>query len=216
MSDAVSLVLDGDLELRGGEDEDGAFWVETLAHGASFGDPAPVEVAIASLLGDGSLVERTSDGNRAVTFQIKIKATDPAGVAQGRARLYRLLGKRTTLVWRDGDYPATVFDVETSSAVRPSGFDDLEYLRNEETVALRFECLPYARSLEPIVDAADTPPSDGGTLLYNCESTTGWSQWYTLSGGGGDGLGTEIVVDSSVSTDVIGWVRIKLLFGHTS
>src|SRR3546814_2606272 len=129
MSDAFSLVLDGDLELIGGEDEDGAFWFETLAQGASFGDPAPVEVAIASLLRDGSLVERTSDGNRAVTFQIKIKSTDPAGVAQGRARLDRLLGKRTTLVWRDGDYPATVFDVETSSAVRPSGFDDLEYLQ---------------------------------------------------------------------------------------
>src|SRR3546814_19201042 len=132
MSDAVSLVLDGDLELRGGEDEDGAFWVETLAHGASFGDPAPVEVAIASLLRHGSLVERRSDGNRAVTFQIKIKSTDPAGVAQGRARLDRLLVQRTTLAWRDGDYPPTLFAVEGSSAVRPGGFDDLVYLRNEE------------------------------------------------------------------------------------
>src|SRR3546814_16014161 len=133
MSDAVSLVLDGDLELRGGEDEDGAFWVETLAHGASFGDPAPVEVAIASLLRDGSLVERTTDGNRAVTFQIKTKSTDPAGVAQGRSRLDRLLGKRTTLVWRDGDYHAPVFDVGTWSAVSPCGFADLGALRNEET-----------------------------------------------------------------------------------
>lgn len=207
MSDAFSLILDGDLELCGGEDPDGAFWFETLAQGASFGDPAPVEVAIASLLRDGSLVERTSDGNRAVTFQITIKSTDPAGVAQGRARLDRLLGRRTTLVWRDGDYPATVLLVETSSAVRPSGFDDLEYLRNEETVALRFECLPYARSENKILDVSTSPPGSGaGTVFYSAESTTGWAGF----AGGYQDQAASFSVDTSIKNEGTGSVKSLL------
>src|SRR3546814_13266723 len=65
-----------------------------------------------------------------------------------------------------------------------------------------------------MVADADTPPRDGGTLFDNCESPTGCSQWYTFSGGGGDGLGTEIVVDSSVYTEGLGSVRIQPRYGY--
>lgn len=180
MDGRFSLVFDDDIELCGGSEGEG-FWFEALAEGTSWGDPQPVEAAVASLLADGNLVERLSNGNRQVTLRLTIKATDPVGVAQGRARLDRATGKRTTLVWRDGDWPATVFEVETSATGSPGGFNDLEYLRNEQTVGLTLECLPFTRSEAKVVDLAGTPPASSGTVLYSAESTTGWSTFYNLN-----------------------------------
>lgn len=179
MTSGYSLLFDGDIELYDGEDESGTFWFTSVAEGTSFGDPSPVEVAVASLLRDGSLVERTGNGNREVTLRVTINSTDPVGLAEGRARLDRATGKRTTLVWQDGDYPATVFLVETSAIVPPGGFDDLEYLRNQSTVGLRLTCLPFTRSEVSHMDDADTPPSEPGVVLASLDTTTGWSSWDT-------------------------------------
>lgn len=209
---AYSLLFDNDIELYGGGED--VYWFSALAEGTSWGEPQPVEVAVASLLRDGQLVESTGNGNREVTLRVTVHSTDPVGLAEGRARLDRATGKRTTLVWRDSDYPATVFDVETSAVVAPGGFDDLEYKRNELTVGLRLVCLPFTRSLEPVVDDAGTPPSDAGTLLSNLESTTGWAQYQSPFGVGG-AIGTEYTVSGSVFFEGAGSLRAKPYYAYT-
>lgn len=195
----ISLVFDNDIELADGDEGD--FWFEVLSEGLSWGDAAPVEVVVASLLADGSLVEREGHTNREVTFSVRINSTDPVGLARGRARLDGALGKRTTLVWRDDDYPATVFDVETSSIVTGQ-FDDFGYRRNEQVVTLRLVCQPFTRSESLVVDDAGTPPSAGGTLLLNCESTTGWATWV-----GSSTAGWTKAVDSTIYVEGAGSLR---------
>ena len=204
MSDQ-SLLFDDSLELcdPDGAASGGSYWFEALAEGASFGDPQPVDVAILSLLRDGAITETQSNGNREQTFLIRVKATDNAALAEGVAALHLATGKRTTLVWTPpDDYgPATVFRVETSSLSSPE-FDDLALLRNEMTLLLRLTCLPFAFSVDKITDDAGTPPSSGGTLLYNFESTTGWAATNSRLTG-------VYVVDSTIFTEGAGSIKSR-------
>lgn len=209
-----SLLFDGTLELcgDGGIASDGSFWFEALT-GSSFGDPQPVEAAITSLLRDGALTSTERDDNREVSILVRVKGTDSAALAAGVAALHRAVGRQSTLVWTPPDEfaPPTVFDVQTSSLANPGDFDDLDYtVRNQQTYRLRLVCLPYARSDTLIIDDAGTPPSTGGTLLYNCESTSGWSAadyaGAALSGG-------VFAVDSVIYTEGAGSMK-SLLVGN--
>ena len=202
-----SLLFDDALELcdEGGHVSGGTYWFETLAEGASFGEPQPIEVAINSLLLDGALTEKQGDGNREQSFLVTVKSTDGRGIADGVAALHLATGKRTTLVWTPpGGYaPPTVFDLETSSLHEPSGFDDLAWKRNEQVFRLRLVALPFGRSVDKIVDDAGTPPSSGGTLLLNCESNTDWaatSPWTYPA---------EYVVDTVIFTEGAGSIRSR-------
>lgn len=208
---AGSLVFDS-LELCGGGDVESGegYWFDLLAEGASFGEPQPAEVVVGSLLRDGALVEAQGDGNREQSWLVRVRSTDGVGLAAGVAALHLATGKRTTLTWTPpDDYSdvSTVFDVETSSLHEASGFDDLALLRNEQVFRLRVVCLPYGRSAEPVVDDADSPPSSGGTSLYGCESTTGWSRWAPVSGTGL--IGTDIAVDSTIYSQGSGSLRMQ-------
>lgn len=201
----ASLLFDGTLELidPDGSVSGGSYWFETLAEGASFGDPQPVEVGIASLLRDGALVEKTGDGNRESFWMIRVKAADQGALDDGVAALHCATGKRTTLVFTppDGYGPARVWDVETSNLLEPNGFDDLAYMkRNQMVFRLRLVCQPFRRGTTEIIDDAGTPPSTGGTLLYNCESTTGWAGW--------TGAGSA-VVDTVIFTEGAGSIRTQ-------
>jgi hypothetical protein len=195
-----SLVFDGDIELVDGDE--GTYSFE-LVTGATFGSGEPIEVLLASLISDGSLVENEGTSNAEVTLPIRIVGTDPVGLADGRARLDRATGKRTTLVWRDDDYPATVFDVETSS-LASGAFDDVSYRHNEMTVGLRLVCLPFTRSESPLVDVAESPPGpSAGTVFYSAESTTGWATY------GGDEA-AAFTVDSTLFVEGTGSVKSKV------
>lgn len=204
----------GDLELIDGDFDD-AFKFETLADGFSFGEPQPVEAAIASLLRDGALTQTERDGNREVSFLVTVSSTDPNGLAQGVAALHGLVGKRSTLRWQPEDYPATVFDVETSSLHAPNGFNDLDHMAHRETVRLRLVCLPYARSESKVVDDADTPAFDGGTLLNNCESIGQWSKWQSGKGSGGPSIGIDQSIDGVVFVEGAGSAKCHAEYGYS-
>lgn len=202
-----SLLFDETLELcdPSGVASGGSYWFEALADGATFGDPEPVEVAIGSLLLDGIITETQSQGNREASFLIRVKATDSQGLAEGIAALRRSVGKRTTLEWTppDGFGATTVFRVETSSLHSPGGFDDLALKRNEQQVVLRLVCLPYAYSATSIIDDAGTPPSSG-TVVLNCESTTGWAVGSTMT------YPAEYVVDTTIFAEGARSVRSRI------
>lgn len=200
-----SLLFDDSIELcdKDGRLSGGSYWFETLAEGASFGDPQPVEVGIASLMRDGAIVEKTGDNNRESFWMVRVCATDQGALDEGVAVLHRATGKRTTLVFTppDGYGEARVWDVETSNLLEPNGFDDLAYTRRNQMVfRLRLVCQPFRRSTTLTIDDAGTPPSSGGTLLYNCESTTGWA-----SVGGFP----DITVDTVVFTEGAGSIKAR-------
>ena len=204
----TSLLFDDTLELCGSATlaDDAGFWFEAQAANLSFGEPQPVEVAIDSLLRDGAITATQSNGNREANFVVTVKATDQLALAQGVAALHSAINKRTTLVWTppDGYAPPTVFDVETSSLHNPGDFDDLAFKRNEMAVRLRLVCLPFARSATKVVDDAGTPPSSG-TVVYNCESATGWAALFlppTYSP-------AEYVVDTTIYAEGSGSIRSR-------
>lgn len=172
-TDDRSLLFDT-IELYRGETVAEDYWFEVLADGAAWGDPQQIEVIVASLLRDGALTETESNGNRTAQFQIKVCATDPVGLSQGVEALHRATRKRTTLRWQDGDYPATVLDVETSALREPGGFDDLAYNRNETVYVLSLTCLPFARGEFLQTTEATAVPSVGD-VVNDADATTGWS-----------------------------------------
>ena len=178
------LTFDEDIRLIDGDDADG-YTIEAVV-GTRFGNPVPVEATIASLLRDGSIVSKTGDENREMSLLVRITAPDGVALALGEKRLNLATGKRTTLAWTppDGIGPTTVFDVLTSSLNRVENDWDLDEVRGVRTYSLRLICLPFGRSVDLVTDDAGTPPSGGGTQLYNAQSTTGWAPYgYAPSGG---------------------------------
>lgn len=175
------------------------FWFETLAEGASFGAPQPVEVVLSSQVLDGSLTSRVRDDNRELSFVVCIKGADLAAVSAGERALDLACGKPTTLTWTppDGFGKPTVYDVLTSSY--EAVFDDLGELRNERTVRLRIAALPFGRSTTRVTDDAVAVDVDGGTIVDACESTAGWST-------PGD---TPPAVDTAIFNSGTGSVRMR-------
>lgn len=198
------LTFDGDIELIdvGGGGEDG-YTIEAVA-GTRFGNPVPVEAVVASFLRDGSIISKSGDENREMSILVQVRAPDGVALALGEKRLNLATGRRTTLAWTppDGLGPTTVFDVLTSSLERVEDDWDLDEVRGVRTYSLRLVCLPFGRSVDLVVDDAGTPPSGGGTLLYNCESTAEWSGGYSPHGG-------LRVVDAVVFSEGAGSVKSR-------
>lgn len=190
----------GDLDLT-----DAPFMVE---FGLDLGNAQAVTAVIDSLLTDGELISSERDSNREISLTVLVEGADLAELADAEALLVAEARKqRNKLTVEPGDDlgPATVFDTFRAQ-VEWQRDDDFER-SNLRRFVLTIPALPFSRSAEPIVDDADTPPSDGGTLLNNCESTTGWSQW--RSPFVGSGVGTEYAVDSTVFTEGAGSIRTK-------
>lgn len=123
------------------------YTVETLADDASWGNPQPVEVAIKSLLQDGSIVATTGHDNREAFLRVRLKSGDGIGLALAEQALNAEVGRLNTLTWTppDGFGPPTVFEVVTSSLEHV--FDDVDELRLQRTYGLRLVCHPFARSV---------------------------------------------------------------------
>jgi hypothetical protein len=153
----VGLVL-GDLDLM--DPEGSPFAVETLAEGTDWGNPQPIEVAVRSLLQDGSIVVHQGDDNREVSLRVIISAPDSAALAEGEAALMAELYRANTLTYTpaDGWGPPTVFSVVTSSLAHT--MDDLGEVRGERTWSVRLVCEPFGRSVNE-VSVAPTPTTIG-------------------------------------------------------
>jgi len=205
---AGRLVFDNDIELIDAVAADDGYWFEAI-EGISFGQPVPVEVILTSLLRDGSLVSKSGDDNREVAIPFRVCGSDLLALADGEARMSVALGKRTTLEWTppDGIGPTTVFDVQTSDLDNPP-MDDLAELRNQRTYTLKLTCLPFGRSVGKISDTAGSPPSAGGTVFANCESTTGWST-YDM-GSGGQWVSPSFSVDTAIYSEGAGSLKSLL------
>lgn len=163
------LVL-GDLDLNA---DYGNYRLETLADDASFGNPQPVEVAIASLLADGAIASTTRHDNREAFFRVLVSAGDGTGLAEGEAALVAQLARRNELAWTPpaGWGPTTVFEVATSSLTHT--FDDQAELRLQRAYGVRLVCLPWGRSVGRVV----TPAVAEGTptVVDAMDSATGWT-----------------------------------------
>lgn len=196
----------GDLDLT-----DAPFMVE---FGLDLGNAQAVTAVIDSLLTDGELISGERDSNREISLTVLVEGSDLAALADAEALLVAQARKqRNTLTVEPGDDigPTTVFETFRAQ-VEWQRDDDFER-SNLRRFVLTIPALPHSRSLEPVVDDADTPPSDGGTLLYNCESTAGWSQTQTPFGIGP--IGTEYVVDGTYFTEGAGSIRSKPYYGYT-
>lgn len=200
-----ALRLDlGDIDLVSADGGYDSYWFNTLGEDADFGEPGPVDLALESLLADGSPVETTRWENREATFRVQIEAPDAAGLAEGEASLQAQVGVRTTLAWTppDGFGPTTVFDVETSRLKYL--FNDLDEVRSvcRRTFQLTLTCLPWARPEDPVTIGSEFV-SDDIDIEDDCESTTGWSFF-----GGRDGV---FSVDSTAGNFVTGTGSVKFV-----
>jgi hypothetical protein len=152
----------------------GDYAVEVLGDGMDVGGPEAVVRVVQSLLQDGDLVVKDRDGNRTVTFKVRISASDGIGLARGEAALVAELGQRNDLTWTppDGWAPASVFTVLTSSA--KFEFNDINELRVVRMFSVTLTCMPFVRSLRWVEDNTESP-SGTVTTLSDGSTATGWS-----------------------------------------
>ncbi len=162
----------GALDLAGQWAPDG---ITTLADDASFGNPQPIEVAVRSLLQDGSIVATQRHDNREVFFRIELRADDAKSLAELEAMLVAELSIRNELAWTPpDDFGApTVFDVVTSSLEFVT--DDIAELNLQRVYGLRLVCLPFGKSEDEVAVASlGFLPSPTTTDINICSTTTGW------------------------------------------
>lgn len=148
-----------------------------VGFGSDLGNPENVSDVLASLLADGEIESLSRRSNRTMTIPILIDGTDLADLAAAEQLLIAECDKqRNTLSIDPGDDngATTIFDTFAAQAVRE--YDDDTELAGYRRWDLTIKALPFGRSTTGVVDAASTPPSSGGTLLYDCESITGWSR----------------------------------------
>lgn len=152
-----------------------AYSVETLAEGTDWGKPQPIEVAIRSLLQDGSIVFTQGYDNREVVVRVIITAPDSAALTDGENALFAEIGRRSTLTYThpDGFSEPTVFGVITSS-LDPLP-DDLADVRGQRTYVVRMVCAPFGRSAEEVVTPALPASGSSSTTEDSGSSTTGWT-----------------------------------------
>ena len=161
------------------------FTLEVAAEGASFGSPGAVVEVIESLLRDGDLLWRTSNGNRQVPFQVRVSSTTMAGLAEGEAALMAREGCTSTLKWTPPTVgaevaPTTVFDVLDTTV--DFVFSDIMELQYRRTFLVTWTCWPWPRSAAEVVTDALPAPGTTLTVLDPCDTATDWTngQWSTI------------------------------------
>jgi hypothetical protein len=139
------------------------FEIHTLADDATWGNPQPIEVAVKSLLQDGSIVATTGHDNREAFIRLTLKASDGIGLALAEQAVNAEVGRLNTLTWTPPDSfgPPTVFEVVTSSLEHT--FDDMDELRLQRTYGLRLVCQPFARSVDETTATALAAAESFGT-----------------------------------------------------
>lgn len=212
-----------------------------VGFGSDLGNPENVSDVLASLLADGEIESLSRRSNRTMTIPILIDGTDLADLAAAEQLLIAECDKqRNTLSINPGDDigATTIFDTFAAQAVRE--YDDDTELAGYRRWNLTIKALPFGRSTTKVIDDAGTPPSSSGTLLYNCESTTGWSTdplftspgpptvdtvifaegagslrtgaayWYAYDNGEQTGYSKDTVVGLSLDTDTGGYLSVAI------
>lgn len=175
--------------------------------GSDLGNAESVTDVLASLLADGEVESLSRRSNRTIALPVLIDGSDLADLATAEQALIAECDKqRNTLSVDPGDGygPTTVY--ETFAADPSRVYDDDTETAGYRRWVLTIRALPYARSVDKIVDNAGTPPTGGGTMLLNCESTTGWASTATSPSGRAS---AEYVVDTSIFTEGAGSLRSK-------
>lgn len=177
----LELVWDGgSLDLMGENDTDyGPVLFEALADGTEWGNPQSVRRALFSLLADGSASVTDRHDNRTAVVKLRLTAADSAALAGGEAPLHLLASKRRAeLRWTPpNDFAApAVFTIVASDLAH--SMDDLNELRCVRMYTLTLACLPFARSLDPVVVEALPPFVAAPDVLDDCTSTAGWASLF--------------------------------------
>lgn len=173
------------------DDQSKTYELHALAEGHELGNPEPIEVAIRSLLQDGSILYTQGYDNRTVNLRIEFRGDGPS-LADAEGDLFSELGRRNTLTWTppNGGIP-TVFDVITSSLnLSP---DDEADVRGVRVYSVRLVCEPWGRSVADVVIPALAPPPSTPVVVVvdDCGSLTGWGYYLNP-----DTIG-EFAVDTS-------------------
>jgi hypothetical protein len=175
---AVGLTL-GSLDLI---DPTGTpYAIETLSEGTDWGNPQPIEVAVRSLLQDGSIAVTEGHDNREVRIRVVITSDDMSDLADGDAALFKELGKPNILTYTPPGTGGvdTVFDVVTSSLEQIP--DDLAEVDGEHHWSVRLVCLPFGRSASQVSIAALPATGSTTTSVDAGSATTNWTA--TFDGG---------------------------------
>lgn len=170
MSGITPRVTLGDLDLT-----DAPYLLE---FGADYGAGQNVYEVLESLLRDGEVVSANRTSNREISLTVLIEDSDMQGLAAAEAVLATACAiPQNTLTVDPGDgwgFPS-VF-VTYKAQMTPQYGDDLE-IAGLRRYSIDIQAAPHVRSVDKIVDNADTAPIDGGTVVDNCESAVGWSHY---------------------------------------
>lgn len=182
-----SLILGGLRLSTWDQVADPAGWtLDVLGEDFSLGNPAPVEMVVASMLRDGDLTRTDRDGNREASFRVTVTAVDGQALALGEKALADRLFGPAELWWQPPDdaAPVTVFDVLDSGLEWL--FDDVaEMTQRRRTFRVWLKCLPYGRSAAKVTAAAVTTVGTPTTVTLDDGAGAGWSTlWVNPSEGG--------------------------------
>lgn len=198
-SPELELVWDGgSLDLMGENDTPyGPVEFAALADGTEWGNPQSVRRVLLALLADGSASVTDRHDNRTVVVKLQLTAPDSAALAGGEAPLHMLASKRRAeLRWTPpNDFAAPAVYVVVASDLAHV-MDDFAENQCRRTYTLTLVCLPFARSLEPVVIEALPPFVAAPSVLDDCTSTTGWA--------GTSGLTAFNVVSGGVVVSISG------------
>lgn len=162
-SPRIELTL-GDFDLFG----DGDTWrCETLADGTDLsGNPVPVEVAIRTLIQDGSVSFTEKYDNATITVMVCLSGPDSEALDAGAAALFAELGKPNVLTYRGPQaFESVAWDVVNSRLERTP--DDLGEVRGDRFYSVTLTVLPFRRAVEKTVSVSP------GTVVGTGRQRTG-------------------------------------------
>lgn len=181
-----------------------------LEFGADLGSPEGEIVTFESLLADGQVESLLRRLNRGMTLPLVVCGQDLGEVLAHEAALVTECDRRMntlTLDLGDGYAEPMVFETTVIDPKRITGAgSDEADMASMHRWSVEVKAQPFWRSTTKIIDDAGTPPSSGGTLFYNCESTTGWA---SSSGDPSVAANAEYVVDSAIFTEGAGSIRSR-------
>jgi hypothetical protein len=146
--------------------------------GFSPGSPEPIEVAVQRWMADGAVASTQGFGNRTITFNVIVSATNSSDLAAGEAALARRSAGSILLKWvppqGEPDAPATVFEVWTWH-LDPAFSVDRE-MRISRMYTVTATAKPAVRSEGlTVVDALPTVSTPTTISIDDCTSMTNWT-----------------------------------------
>lgn len=177
-SPELELVWDGgSLDLLGENDTPyGPVTFNTVGEGTEWGNPQSVRRTLWSAMADGSALTTERHDNRTVVVKLRLTAPDSAALAGGEAVLHLLASKRRAeLRWTPpNDFAAPAAFIIVASDLTHE-MDDLDETRVQRSYSLALTCLPWTRSIAPVVIEALPPFVAAPTTLDPIASSAAWS-----------------------------------------